>query len=290
MQFDQTNTQFAYWEKQVKIGIKTGLPYVLREMSSIGPIGMPGVSDAFGASLWTLNFLLYAASLDISSVQMHMTDNSNASAWQPIELYGRAPFVRTLYYAHAAMASIVGNGNGTTQISSMSTQNVGASYDGRIRAYSMYAHDNLQAVIMLNGKQANESQADKGSFTFNVNFGSSNANKDVFLSYLTADGADSQTGATWNGMTYNDVTGESSVVDATVHKVTLDGSGKAAIPVRDSQAVVANIGWQIGSTAVLKSDGSTARKSNASPRTMPTSSTAVVVMIATSFVLMALSA
>ena len=91
-------------------------------------------------------------------------------------------------------------------------------------------------------------------------------------------------------MTYNDVTGESSVVDATVHKVTLDGSGKAAIPVRDSQAVVANIGWQIGSTAVLKSDGSTARKSNASPRTMPTSSTAVVVMIATSFVLMALSA
>ncbi|KAG9203971.1 hypothetical protein G6514_002132 [Epicoccum nigrum] len=290
MQFDQTNTQFAYWEKQVKIGIKTGLPYVLREMSSIGPIGMPGVSDAFGASLWTLNFLLYAASLDISSVQMHMTDNSNASAWQPIELYGRAPFVRTLYYAHAAMASIVGNGNGTTQISSMSTQNVGASYDGRIRAYSMYAHDNLQAVIMLNGKQANESQADKGSFTFTVNFGSSNANKDVYLSYLTADGADSQTGATWNGMTYNDVTGESSVVDSTVHKVTLDGSGKASIPVRDSQAVVANIGWQIGSTAVLKSDGSTARKSNASPRTMPTSSTAIVAMITTTFVLMALGA
>ncbi|KAF2631155.1 glycoside hydrolase family 79 protein [Macroventuria anomochaeta] len=290
MQFDQTNTQFAYWEKQVKIGLKTGLPYVLREMSSIGPIGMPGVSDAFGASLWTLNFFLYAASLDISSVQMHMTDNSNASAWQPITLYGRDPFVRTLYYAHAAMAQIVGNGNGTTQIASMSTSNVGSSYDGRIRAYSMYAHDNLQAVIMLNGKQANESQSDKGSFTFNVNFGSSNANKDVYLSYLTADGADSQTGATWNGMTYSDTTGESSVVDSTVHTITLDGSGKAAIPVRDSQAVVANIGWQIGSTAVLKSDGSTARKSNAGLRNTPTAFTAVCAMIATTFALVASSA
>jgi hypothetical protein len=290
MQFDQTNTQFAYWEKQVKIGLKTGLPYVLREMSSIGPIGMAGVSDAFGASLWTLNFFLYAASLDISSVQMHMTDNSNASAWQPIPLYGRAPFVRTLYYAHAAMAQIVGNGNGTTQIASMSTSNVGAAYDGRIRAYSMYAHDNLQAVIMLNGKQANESQSDKSSFTFNVNFGSSNANKDVYLSYLTADGADSQTGATWNGMSYSDTTGEASIVDDTVHKVTLDGSGKAAIPVRDSQAVVANLGWQIGSTAVLKSDGSTARKSNASPRTTPTTFTAVAAMIATTFALLAFSA
>ncbi|KAJ4379635.1 hypothetical protein N0V86_004817 [Didymella sp. IMI 355093] len=290
MQFDQTNTQFAYWEKQVKIGLKTGLPYVLREMSSVGPIGMAGVSDAFGAALWTLNFYLYAASLDISSVQMHMTDNSNASAWQPIPMYGRGPFVRTLYYANAAMSQIVGNGNGTTQIASMSTSNVGAAYDGRIRAYSMYAHDNLQAVIMLNGKQANESQTDKGSFTFNVNFGSSNANKDVYLSYLTADGADSQTGATWNGMSYSDTTGESSIVDKEVHKVTLDGSGKAAIPVRDSQAVVANIGWQIGSTAVLKSDGSTARKSNASPRTTPTTFTAVAATIATTLALLAFSA
>ncbi|KAJ4342691.1 hypothetical protein N0V87_000900 [Didymella glomerata] len=290
MQFDQTNTQFAYWEKQVKIGLKTGLPYVLREMSSVGPIGMSGVSDAFGASLWTLNFFLYAASLDISSVQMHMTDNSNASAWQPIEVYGRAPFVRTLYYAHAAMAQIVGNGNGTTQIASMSTSNVGAAYDGRIRAYSMYAHDNLQAVIMLNGKQANESQSDKSSFTFNVNFGSSNANKDVYLSYLTADGADSQTGATWNGMSYSDTTGEATIVDNKAHKVTLDSSGKAAIPVRDSQAVVANLGWQIGTTAVLKSDGSTARKSNASPRTTPTTFTAVAAMIATTFALLAFSA
>lgn len=290
MQFDQTNTQFAYWEKQVKIALKTGLPYVLREMSSIGPIGMPGVSDAFGAALWTLNFFLYAASLDISSVQMHMTDNSNASAWQPIEAYGRAPFVRTLYYAHAAMAQIVGNGNGTTQIASMSTSNVGASYDGRIRAYSMYAHDYLQAVVLLNGKQANESTSDKGSFTFNVNFGSSNANKDIYISYLTADGADSQSGATWNGMTYSDTTGEASIVDTTVHIVTADNSGKAAIPVRDSQAVVANIGWQLGSTAVLKSDGSTARKSNASPRIIPTTFTAVAAVIATTFALLAFSA
>jgi hypothetical protein len=91
-------------------------------------------------------------------------------------------------------------------------------------------------------------------------------------------------------MTYSDTTGESSVVDSTVHTITLDGSGKGTIPVRDSQAVVANIGWQIGSTAVLKSDGSTARKSNASPRNAPTTFTAVCAMIATTFALFAFSA
>jgi hypothetical protein len=291
MRLDATNEQFAYWEKQVGIALKTGLPYVLREMSSIGPIGMPGVSDAFGAALWTLNFYLYAASIGISSVEMHMTDNSNASAWQPTYLYNREPFVRTLYYANAAVAQIVGNGNGTTQISNMKISNVDAAYNGRLRAYSAYAKDKLQAMVLINAKQANESQTDKDSFTFNLELGSENSNKDVYLSYLTADGADSQHGATWNGMTYSDTTGEGSIVDSEQHKVTTDGSGKVSIPVRDTQAVVANIGWQLGSTAVLKGDGSTARKSNASPRRVNGASTAMWAgAISTTFALASLFA
>jgi hypothetical protein len=265
MDLDGTNTQFAYWEKQVGIALNTKLPYVLREMSSVGPIGMPGVSDAFGASLWTFNFFLYAASIGISSVQMHMTDNSNASAWQPIPMYGHdTSFVRPQYYAHAAVAQIVGNGNGTTQISSLKTTNVGAAYSGRIRAYTSYANDNLQSVILINAKQVNASSSSSaGTFTFNLNLGSSNANKDVYISYLTADGADSQTGVTWNGMTYNDVTGQSSVVDNTVTMATTDSSGKISVPVRDSQAVVANIGFQLGVNAVLKPDGNQSKKSSA---------------------------
>ncbi|KAE8828631.1 hypothetical protein PTNB85_07819 [Pyrenophora teres f. teres] len=264
MDLDATNTQFAYWEKQVGIALDTKLPYVLREMSSVGPIGMPGVSDAFGASLWTLNFFLYAASIGISSVQMHMTDNSNASAWQPIPMYGReTSFVRPQYYAHAAVAQIIGNGNGTTQISTLKTSNVGASYDGRIRSYAAYANDKLQSVTLINAKQANASVSNKGSFTFNLNLGSDNANKQVFISYLTADGADSQTGVTWNGMSYDDVTGKSTSSENTVTVATTDDSGKVAVPVRDSQAAVANIGWQIGVNAVLKPDGTQSKKSNA---------------------------
>jgi hypothetical protein len=263
MDLDGTNTQFAYWEKQVGIALNTKLPYVLREMSSVGPIGMPGVSDVFGASLWTLNFFLYAASIGISSVQMHMTDNSNASAWQPTPMYGHATsFVRPQYYAHAAVAQIIGNGNGTTQISSIKTSNVGAAYDGRIRAYAAYANDNLQSLTLINAKQANASSS-AGTFTFNLNFGASNANKDVYISYLTAPGADSQTGVTWNGMTYDDVTGQSSVVDSTVTMTTTDGSGKISVPVRDSQAVVANLGNQLGVNAVIKPDGTQSKKSSA---------------------------
>jgi hypothetical protein len=282
MDLDTTNVQFKYWEKQVQIALKTGLPYVLREMSSVGPIGMPFVSDVFGAALWTMNFFLYAASIGISSVEMHMTDNSNASAWQPIPMYGHdTTFVRPQYYAHAAVAQIIGNGNGTTQIYSENTDSVGASYDGRIRVYSAYANDKLQSVTLINAKQANASVADKPSFTFNLNLGSDNANKQVFISYLTAPGADSQTNVTWNGMKYDDVTGESSVVDGTVIMVTADGSGKVSIPVRDSEAVVANIGSQLGVNAVLKPDGTQAKKSSAASRSVSSASFAALAGLVT---------
>jgi hypothetical protein len=289
MDMDQTDQQFTYWAKQVNIALKTGMPYVLREMSSIGPIGMPGVSDTFGASLWTLNFFLYAASLGISSVQMHMTDNSNASAWQPIPMYGHdTSFVRPQYYAHAAVAQLIGNGNGTTQISAIKTS-PGSGYQGRIRMYSTYANNNLQAVVMINSKESNSSEA-KNSYTFNLNLGSANANKNVYLSYLTAPGAESQTEVTWNGMSYDDVTGNSTLVDDSENKFTLDGSGKLSVQVRDSQAVIANIGSKLGVNLVLKPDPTQSKKSSAASSIMTGSqnaiyTTAVTIVLALAMVM-----
>ena len=278
MDMDQTNTQFKYWEQQVKIALDTGVPYVLREMSSIGPIGMHQVSDTFGASLWTLNFFLYAASINISSVQMHMTDNSNASAWQPINVYGKDPFVRPQYYAHAAVAQVIGNGNGTTQIGSLDVRGAGRDYEGRVRAYSAYANGALQSIILINSKPANASLSNKGSFTFNLNWGTTNANKKIYLSYLTAEGSDSLTGTTWNGMEYSDEDGKASVVDQSLYQYTLDSTGAVSVPVRDSEAVVANLDWQLGTNKVIKVDGSTtagSRRKNSGAKALTGANTAV---------------
>ena len=239
-------------------------------MSSIGPIGMHGVSDTFGASLWTLNFLCYMASINVSSVQMHMTDNSNASAWQPNTQYGNPAFVRPQYYAHVAMAQVIGNGNGTTQIAVQSTGNVPSSYSGRIRAFAAYANSNLQAMVLINSKQANASGS-AGSFTFNVNFGSSNGNKNVYLSYLTADGADSLSGTTFNGMKFSDTDGKMAIQDGSLHTVKTSSSGTASIPVRDSQAIVANLDWLLGSNAVLTVNGTTTPSSRKKSSSGPSS-------------------
>jgi hypothetical protein len=44
--------------------------------------------------------------------------------------------------------------------------------------------------------------------------------------------------------------------------VTADSQGRIAVPVRDSEAVVANIGWQLGVNVVLPPDPTQTKKSN----------------------------
>ncbi|ROW12390.1 hypothetical protein VMCG_00791 [Cytospora schulzeri] len=249
MNLDNTETQFRYWSKQVGIALATGLPYHLREMASVGPVGGPGVSDTFGAALWTLNLFLYGATLNISSVQIHMTDNSLAAPWQPMDRDGVARHVRPSYYAFAAMAQLIGSGNGTTRVAALSSDDVPEEYRSNVRMYAGYGGGALTSVVIINSKQSNESEDRKGSLTVTLSLGGFKGQK-LYLSYLTADGADSKNGTVWNGMRYSDEDGTPSIVDDSVQTVTVGNDGMARVTVRDSQAMIAYIGSRLGSRQV----------------------------------------
>ncbi|KAJ9648129.1 hypothetical protein H2199_001907 [Coniosporium tulheliwenetii] len=260
-----TENQFRYWESQVAQAMGTGLPYHLREMSSVGPIGQEGVSDTFGASLWTLNFFLYTATLNISSVQMHMTDNSFASPWQPDRRYDRDPHVRPNYYAYTAMAQLIGSGNGTTQVARLAMPGLPPNYGDSVRCYSVYRDGSLSAIVMINSKPSNASETNKASLTFDLALPSSLAGEALYLSYLTAPGGDSQTGTTWNGFSYEESNdGIPTVVSDTVQTVPISSDGSARVSVRDSEALVANVGFRLGDRAVLAPNGSTTASSSSS--------------------------
>lgn len=244
MNFDNTDTQFEYWTTEVSAALKTGLPYNLREMSSVGPIGMAGVSDTFGASLWTLNFFLYAASLNISSVQMHMTDNSYAAPWAPIEKYDLPPHVRPSYYAFAAFAQLVGASNGTSQISPLAL----ATTSSFVRAYSAYTSGTLSDIVIINAQQVNASATTKSNETVTISLPGYKG-QTLYLSYLTADGADSIANATWNGISFEqDDIGTPTTIDKTSYTAVVGSNGLATVSVRDSQAVIAHIGSRLGSS------------------------------------------
>lgn len=245
MTLSTTKDQFSAWETQIKQAEATPYPYALREMGVVGPIGLEGITNTFGAALWQLNFLLYTASLNITTVQMHMTDNSNASAWQPLEMYNRQPFVRPIYYGITAFDQIIGP-TCQAQVAPYDITAYPENYGGRITAYSVYQAGQLATIVVINSNMANTTQT-KSSLTVTLNLPSSLAGQTLHLALLTNAGAEATSGTTWNGISYErSGDGTPTVVDSSDSTVTIASDGSATITVRDSQAVVANIGGRVG--------------------------------------------
>jgi len=246
MTLSTTKDQFDAWVTQIQQADNTPYPYALREMCSVGPIGYEGITNTFGASLWSLNFFLYAATLNITSVEMHMTDNSNASAWQPIEMYGRQPFVRPNYYAWAAFDQIIGP-SCQAQVAPISNLDYPGDYGGRVEAYSVYQDGQLDTIVIINANMANVSES-KESLTISLSLPSSLSGQVLHLAYLTSDGADATANTTWNGISFEQSgNGSPTTVDTTDATATIASDGSATITVRDSQAVAARVGSKVGS-------------------------------------------
>ncbi|KAI1403513.1 glycoside hydrolase superfamily [Hypoxylon fuscum] len=247
MKLQTTEVQFEAWLEQVKQAQQTPYPYALREMGLVGPIGLEGVTNVFGAALWTLNFLLYTASYGVSSVGFHMTDNSNASAWQPITNYGLPPHVRPVYYGIAAFDEVIGS-SCASQVSQYPITQISEEYDGYVRAYAVYQAKQLASVVVVNGKMANSSQAQKDHLTVQLHLPMSLANQTVYLAHLTNQGADATMNTTWNGISFEQSgDGTPTQVSDDGQTVEIASDGTASFSVRDTEAVVASFGKKVGS-------------------------------------------
>ncbi|KAI3328025.1 glycoside hydrolase family 79 protein [Xylariaceae sp. AK1471] len=267
MQLQTTEDQFTAWAAQVKQAQGTPYPYALREMGIVGPIGLEGITDVFGTALWTLNFLCYAASLGVESVQLHMTDNSNASAWQPIEMYGKQPFVRPVYYGVAAFDQVIGDAGPGARVWQypVGELSVPVEYVGQVRAYVVYdANNALASVVVINGRVSNASvaEADKPLLNVQLKLPSSLAGQTIHLARLTGTGADATKDTTWNGISYEaSGNGIPTIISNANETVQVGSDGSATFPVRDTQAVVGAFGRKVGSGAAgagtPSSDGGT---------------------------------
>jgi len=175
-----------------------------------------------------------------------MTDNSNASAWQPIEYYGNQPYVRPNYYGFVAFDQVIGP-TCQAQVGGYIIQDPPGSYGGRIAAYSIYQDGTLASIVLINSNPANVSETDKPTLTFDLSLPTQFAGQDLYLAYLTNDGADAKHGTTFDGVSYEQSgDGTPTRVNNTVAKVTIGNDGSVGVPVRDTQAVIANIGAPVG--------------------------------------------
>jgi hypothetical protein len=234
-------SQFTAWQTQQQQSVAAGKPYLLGEMAAVGPQGLALVTDVFGCALWTLDFFLYSASINVTRVLMHMTDIGNQSAWQPGTIGDIAPWVRPSYYGHIITSTLIGPNNDTTiaeiDIRSQELQD----YAGRASAYVVYRGKTIYAAVVINLKEFNQTDTESSStqlnFTLNVPPAYAGNNLTVFK--LSAPGADSFKGITWAGINYQTDNGlpiAASSNDTTTALVS--SSGQLSVLVRDTQAAV----------------------------------------------------
>lgn len=269
-----TVQQYSEWTNQAKQANATGKPYFVREMGSVGPTGIKGISDTFANTLWTLNYYLFASTVGVASTQIHMTDNSYGSPWQPNFQNGQGPHVRSSYCAFAAMAQLLGTGC-NTNIAAIQLSNVPSEYNARLAAYGVYRDQKIQAIVLLNtnpyGPNATYAppqrrsightphghrrqlrrDANQPSVTVSLSLPDLKG-KTFYLSTLSAEHAASVDNTTWNGMEYESSgTGKPNLVNTTnsadrQQKVQVGPDGSFNVTVLDSQAVVANLGVVLG--------------------------------------------
>ncbi|KAI2631653.1 glycoside hydrolase family 79 protein [Xylaria nigripes] len=281
LHLDSTEVAFQAWTEQIQQARRTPYPFALREVGIVGPDGLQGITDVFGAALWTLNFLLYTASLGVESVQLHMIDTSIGSAWQPIEISGQKPFVRPLYYGVAAFDQVIGDAGCGARVWQYPLSGVlmPTEYNGCLKAYAVYEANALRSIVVINGRESNVSVAegDKLRVSVKLKLPISLADHKIHMAYLTGDGADATRNTTWNGISFEMTDdGMPTKVSDTQDTLQVGKDGIVNLSVRDSQAVVGTIGRRTGlgsectGAGTVTSNGRGGEDMTATPQEQPT--------------------
>jgi hypothetical protein len=184
------------------------IPFILGETNSLYNEGAPGLSDAFGAALWGVDFNLWVASNNIMRTHLHMGTNYRYASWQPINTNRTAIGTKPPYYGNIAVASFIG-ASGTRNVQ---VANLPLSMDEEA-AYAAYEDGKLMRVMVINMHEFNYSLTANESWTnpagttrptaaykFSAPTGCAGH---ATMQRLMANGSDAITGVTWNGISFN---------------------------------------------------------------------------------------
>lgn len=211
--------------------------YILGELNSLSGGGAVGLSNVFGAALWNLDVIAYAASTGaIKRMHFHQADGSPYSAWVPLTNSAGDVGTRAPYYGELAAATFLGDSSKVVvQELSLSSNETGVE-----SAYAAYVQGDLVRLAILNMREYNSTAKEPRSsqnYSFKVDRGTS-----WTIKTLAAPGSNVTTGVTFNGYAYEyNTLGTGVKVDgrATDQRVRADSNGTLSITVQDSEAIIA---------------------------------------------------
>lgn len=192
--------------------VNTDLPLILSEHNSVALQGAPGLSNTFGAALWTIDMNLYAASRGIYRSHMHTGTNYRYQPWQPVETDRVAKGTKAPYYGQVAVAAFIGNNSETA----VDVAHIPLAWNGNDNpwevAYAAYVEDRLARIMLINMRESNYTHqrlnetasydADRPLREFRLDIDLDDGTE-VVVKRLRANGSDAITGITFDGWSYN---------------------------------------------------------------------------------------
>ncbi|KAK7946831.1 uncharacterized protein PG986_011152 [Apiospora aurea] len=96
---------------QVAAADRAGAPLIMGETNSVSCSGRSGISDTFGAALWTVDYVLLGAALGLEKTYFHLGAQSEYSAFTPIGYELKNEIleggIRPNWYSHYFVAKVV---------------------------------------------------------------------------------------------------------------------------------------------------------------------------------------
>ncbi|KAG9590897.1 glycoside hydrolase family 79 protein, partial [Aureobasidium melanogenum] len=137
---------------QVAAADKAGIPLVFGETNSASCSGRSGISDTFGAALWSVDYVLLAATIGMPKVYFHLGANAEYSSFVPLPYEHRNESlqagIRSLFYGHYFMAHVLASEK-RQQIAQIPTANTSDFGGYAIYSASNRHHEELDKVVLI---------------------------------------------------------------------------------------------------------------------------------------------
>ncbi|KAJ3851359.1 glycoside hydrolase family 79 protein [Lentinula lateritia] len=216
-------------------------------------LNMDQFEGVLGSALWTIDYILYAASLNINRIYLHQGTTFGYAAWQPIATTSSPAKVRTPWYGLKFAAEAIGSHQGPIQIAPLDI----LLTSEKISAYAVYESSSLARIALINFNEWNGTTPyPRPSAVFrivlppsnsaNTGKSSSSQSNSVSTRLLTApNGASADSELTFGGIMWNYTTQglpqRVESVPGTVEVKRSPGDGSITVKVGASEALLIDI-------------------------------------------------
>ncbi|MCJ1309933.1 hypothetical protein MMC25_003594 [Agyrium rufum] len=226
------------------------IPFILGETNSLYNEGAPGLSNAFGAALWGVDFNLWCASQGIQRVHMHQGTNYRYASWQPIQTNITTKGTKAPYYGNIAVAAMIGESTvNRVQIENLPLPSIFEA------AYATYVNGSLSRIAVINMVEYNYTingtalRPKRPNATYSFQLPAAYKAKTVVgVQRLLANGSDALTGITFDGYSYNYELKNGMPVKlenvTTGETVMVQPGGVVSVTVPYSSSAILNVGMK----------------------------------------------